>query len=445
MMKTRLKVLAVGYACNPYGGSEPGVGWTAVCRIARKHDVYVLTDIHNKAGWDRGAKAGIIPANVKVRFLRDRSACSQNRLIAHLQSWLNYSAFNRRVLRAAEEWHREIGFDLCHQVTIAAWRMPSPMWQLPIPFVWGPIGGAGYIPPAFRSMLSRGARIFEWARDIQTAVATRSLAFLTCIRNTAVVFAANEETEEFLKPFRDGKPLVRLPIASLPAEKVTRFRRATRLEPPGSGPSLEHPVPASENTIQPNDKAVTQSPLRLFAGGNMEGRKGLSLALQALSKARDHGIDFHYTIGGGGPEIPAMKSLASKLGLEKHVTFHPGFSGDDYLRTLHETDIYYLPSFRESTPVTLLEAYLAGCYPVVADTSAQGEIVRLAGGTAVPVDSMEGLVDGLAEAIIWCAEHRKELSELAAASATCIADHFSSERYDATLEAAYQLAVGSGR
>lgn len=413
-----MKILTVGYACNPYGGSEPGVGWAAVCRIAENHDVRVLTDIHNKAGWDKGALAGMIPSNIKVRFLRDRSACSSNRFIAHIQSWLNYSSFNRQVLAAAQAWHEEEKFDLCHQVTIAAWRMPSPLWQLPIPFVWGPIGGAGYIPPAFRRMLSPAARIFEWLRDLQTAVASRSRAFRDCIRNAAVVFAANEETEDFLRPHRDGKPLVRLPIASLSADKVERFRC-------------------------PAEMQVPDAPLRLFAGGNIEGRKGVSLALRALALVKAAGVDFHYTIAGGGPEIESLKRLSEHLGLQDMVEFHPGYQGDDYIRALQGTDVYFLPSFRESTPVTLLEAYLAGCYPVVADTSAQGEIVRLGGGTAVPVKSIDGLIAGLAESVIWCAEHRSELTRIANEAAACITKHFSSQRYDATLEQAYQVAMNS--
>jgi glycosyltransferase involved in cell wall biosynthesis len=418
-----MKILVVGYACNPYGGSEPGVGWTAVCRIAGRHEVCVLTDVHNQAGWERGAEEGKIPTNVKARFLRDASQCSENRFIAHIQSWLSYASFNRQVLAAARQWHEEENFDLCHQVTIAAWRMPSPLWQLPIPFVWGPIGGAGYIPHAFRGMLSPSARLFERIRDIQTTLARRSRTFRNCIRETAVVFAANGETEGFLQPFRCGKPLVKLPIASLPLEKVERFRRASW---------LEQSVPASNSS----------SPLGLFAGGNMEGRKGVSLALRALAIVAVRGIDFRYTVAGGGPELPALRVLAEQLGLKDKVEFHPGYQGDEYVKALHATDIYFLPSFRESTPVTLLEAYLAGCYPVVADTSAQGEIVRLAGGKAVPVESMDGLIQGLADAIIWCANHRNELSGLAAAYAMCIADHFSSERYDATLEKAYETALG---
>lgn len=411
-----MKILAVGYACNPYGGSEPGVGWTAVCRIARNHDVCVLTDIHNKAGWDRAESEGIIPANVQVRFLRHQSACSSNRFIAHVQSWLNYSSFNRQVLAAARSWHGQEAFDLCHQVTIAAWRMPSPLWQLPFPFIWGPIGGAGHIPAGFRGMLSPFARCFEQIRDIQTSFALRSSTFRKCIQHTSVVFAANEETEMLLRPFRNEHPLIRLPIASIPIDKVSRFKRAIT--------------------------SFSQSgPIRLFAGGNMEGRKAVSLALKALSLAASRGLDFHYTIAGGGPEVASLRRLTNELGIQSSVSFHPGYQGDAYVKALQDSDIYFLPSFRESTPVTLLEAYLAGCYPVVADTSAQGEIVRLAGGHAVPLGDMDSLIKGLADALLWCAEHRSELPELAAASAKRVADHFSSERYDATIRDAYDLAM----
>jgi glycosyltransferase involved in cell wall biosynthesis len=356
---------------------------------------------------------------VKVRFLRDRSACSENRLIAHMQSWLNYASFNRQVLTAAMAWHAEECFDLCHQVTLAGWRVPSPLWRLPIPFVWGPIGGAGYIPSAFRTMLSPASRFFEFLRDVNTALSIRSRAFRDCIRNTAVVFAANEETEELLKPHRGGRNLVRLPIASISREKAEAFKRPDG--PPATGP------------------------LRLFAGGNMEGRKGVSLALKSLAQVAAAGIDFRYTVAGGGPEIPALMKLADELGLGERVEFHPGFSGDAYVAALQATDVYFLPSFRESTPVTLLESYLAGCYPVVADTSAQGEIVRLAGGTAVPVSGVKELIRGLADAVIECSRNRSELPAKVEQSRQRLIAHFDSERYDQAIADAYHHAIRSKR
>ena len=411
-----MKILVSAYACDPYRGSEPGVGWDAVCRIARRHNVYVLTDDHNRAGWEKAAEEQIIPDHVQVRFIRREKPCSHNRFIAHLQSWLSYRAFTGLVLEAAEKWHQKEGFDLCHQVTVAAWRMPSPLWRLPIPFVWGPIGGAGYIPPAFRGMLSVSARLFERLRDFNTLLTMRSSAFRNCIRQTAFVFAANEETELLLKPFRGERPMARLPIASISQEKAEKFLRN-------------------------QESATMNGPLRLFAGGNLEGRKAVSLALRALAIVKANGVDFHYTLAGGGPEVPSLRKLCNTLGLDDCVEFHPGYRGDDYIAALQRSHVYLLPSFRESTPVTLLEAYLAGCYPVVADTSAQGEIVRLVGGTAVPVNDMESLIQGLADAVIRCDQTRDSLPAVVEKARQSLLQHFDSNRYDQVIADAYQIAL----
>jgi glycosyltransferase involved in cell wall biosynthesis len=411
-----MKILVVAYACDPYRGSESGVGWAAVCRIARHHDVWVLANDSNRAGWERGASEGIIPSNVHVRFLRKSRNHLKNRFLARLQDWLRVADFNSKVLTAAHAWHAEVGFDISHQVTIAAWRMPSPLWQLPIPSVWGPIGGAGWMPPAFRSMLSPKSRAFETLRDWNTWMMERSKTFRDCIRNTAVVIAANEETEQFLKPHRQGNCMLNLHVSSISESKIHQFARPM--------------------------KSNVSGPLRLFAGGNIEGRKGVSLALRALADVAKQGIDFHYTVAGGGPEIQTLRKLSNELGIEDRVDFHPGYSGDNYLQALQNTDVYFLPSFRETMGMTLVEAILAGCYPVVADTSAQGEIVRRVGGIAVKADSQEAMVKGLADALVWCHENRETLAAHNAIARERVSSYFSAERYDSILDEAYATAVG---
>ena len=104
----------------------------------------------------------------------------------------------------------------------------------------GPIGGAGYIPGEFRAMLSPQARLFERLRDLNSWWAARGKAFRECISQTHVVFAANEETKNFLKPFRGDKTLVQLPIASISEEKAATFKR-------------------------PEEMDMSEGPLRLFA------------------------------------------------------------------------------------------------------------------------------------------------------------------------------------
>jgi len=161
--------------------------------------------------------------------------------------------------------------------------------------------------------------------------------------------------------------------------------------------------------------------------------------LKALAKVKAQGITFRYTIAGGGPEIGKLKQLTTQLGLQNEIDFHSGYSGQEYIDALHASDIYLLPSFRETMGMTLVEAIMAGCYPIVADTSAQGEIVRMAGGTAVPLTTIEGLIDDLAGAVIDCNARREQLFDEMAQARVILCKYLDSERYDRETAVAYAL------
>jgi glycosyltransferase involved in cell wall biosynthesis len=416
-----MKILISSFACSPYQGSEPGVGWTAIQQIATQgHLVCVLTHEHSREPIERAIRECLVPANVQFRFVGKFDCWHPNGMLARIQSWVIYRNYCREVLAAAVEWHKEIGFNLCHQVTIASFRQPSELWKLTIPFIWGPLGGAGVIPPAFRSMLSPCARGFEKVRDLSTFFALRSKALLDCIHKTSVLVCANEETSNFIKPFRENRPMFKIPVLSFPPEQVDLFQ-IQRFSPPDDGT------------------------LQIFAGGSLIGSKGLNLALLALALVKRQGVDFHYTIAGCGSELKPLKRLTHKLGLDARVTFHPGYKGDDYVKTLQSNHVFLLPSFRESLGITMIEAVIAGCYPVVADISAPGEIIRRSGGIALKVDTQENLIQAMVDAVMWCSQNKTQLKEMALSVGKNIANDFSSERYRRLIECAYETALEAGK
>ncbi|MGD9420060.1 MAG: glycosyltransferase family 4 protein [Verrucomicrobiota bacterium JB025] len=411
------RILVSSIACLPEGGSEGAVGWNAVLAIAETHEVGVLTHRQNESAIEQARARGAIPSNVSFRYLGKDKQWHPNRLIARAQSWLRFTDYNKQVLAAALDWHKESPFDLVHQVTYATWRVPSQLWQMPIPFVWGPVGGSAVIPPAFLKRLGLKARLMESARALQTARTLRTKAFHDCIHNASVVIAANEETLEFLMPHRKGLPLIQLPVAYLSPQKVARFTRD-------------------------RSTAARPRPLNIFAGGNIEARKGVDMALQALAGAlrKNTEFRFHYTVAGGGPDVPRLRKLARELGIEEMVTFHPGFKGGDYIKILKKSDIYLLPSLRETLGMTLQEAVLAGAFPIVANTSAQGEITRMAQGDSVVADNPDTLVNGLSHALLTAFNHRDSTARRAENASRKVAEFFSEQRYKSILEEAYSTA-----
>ncbi len=415
-----MKVIVSAVACDPYGGSEGGIGWRIVEIIARDHQVFVLTDERNRDSWEKASAASKIPDSVTVRFLGEGAPWHKNRMRARLQSWLEYRTFNRHQLQICSAWAEEQDVDLIHQVTYATWRIPSDLWKIPKPFVWGPIGGAAKMPRHLYRILSLGGIMFELAREVSTHLSLANPKFGECVANSSMVIPANAETSAFLKPFRGANDMKQLWSGYLSDDQITTF------------------------LMPPQVRKDCNGPLRIFAGGNLEGRKGVALALEALAIAKTQGVIFCYVIAGHGPELAKLRKDCARLRLtEDEVKFHSGFEGLAYRDALQSSEIYLLPSFRETTPVTLLEAMLAGCVPVVANSSAAGEIVKKIDGFAIEPTSRESLVGGLAAAILKLWQDRESIDARGKCIANATLSEFGSDRFRATLREIYEQALVS--
>jgi glycosyltransferase involved in cell wall biosynthesis len=198
-----------------------------------------------------------------------------------------------------------------------------------------------------------------------------------------------------------------------------------------------------ESYVESKDIRDPAGPLRLFAGGNLEGRKGIAIALQALAIAKDRGLKFAYTLGGGGPEASYLKKLAHKLRLEREVFFHTGFRGQDYLNELKQTHVYLLPSLRENAGITLLEAMLAGCVPVVADAGGPGEIVTTKCGFKCPLGPPEDMAIWICERLMQLWGAREKLESLGVAARQRVVTDFSTDHWMERVESAYTDALGN--
>jgi glycosyltransferase involved in cell wall biosynthesis len=321
----------------------------------------------------------------------------------------------------ARDLHQAVKFDLVHHVNYATWRVASPLWKLGIPFIFGPIGGNEQFPPRLFPILSLSAAGFELLRMLSNTTSRFSLSVRACMRHASHILASNSETESLVKRLRGSSEGVsRLTQAFYSAERIQAFtRHATLRDPTG--------------------------PLRLFAGGYLEGRKGVALAIHALARAKAKGVSFRYRVGDHGPELSHLKKLAQQHGLQEEITFGYLPSAEEYRKELGATHVYLLPSLRDSAGATLMEAMLAGCVPVVADCGGPGHIVTAECGYKIPVSSRERMIDDLANTIVTLDRDRKIILEKGRAASSRIAADFSEEHYRATLNAVYQSVAGMKR
>jgi glycosyltransferase involved in cell wall biosynthesis len=413
-----MKILLSAIACNPYQGSESYFGWAAAKCLARDHELYVITTNRNRADLERAKMEGLIPPNVRLAYAGAFKDWHPNRLLAQVQSWKEYVHFAKDSLAVATDLHRKEKFDVVQHITFSTWRVASPMWRLGIPFVFGPIGGNESFPWRIFPVLSLSAAAFEMARKVSNVVSRYFQSVRESLQKADHVFVSTLETGELVASIRGSdKGVSALSPGFYSEAKATEFSRFVSSK--------------SRDGL-----------LRIYAAGNLAGHKCIAIALQALSLVKKRGVDFCYYLGASGPEIPHLKKLAAKLDLTQQIVFGAAMSREDYQQELGRTHIYLLPSMRESVGLTMMEAMLAGCVPIVADCGGPKLIVTEDCGYKVLVSTINGMAEKIADIILMIERDRRILSERGPLASKRISTTFAEENYLNTVNTIYRSLTG---
>lgn len=414
-----MKVLVSAVACNPTRGSESHFGWSAVRALARQHDIWVLAHGNDQPAIEAAVAAGELPSSVRFFYHHGRAKWGRNRLVSRLRAWSDYSVWSRSVEATAARLESEIGFDVIHHVTLSSWRVPCGLWKLGKPLVWGPLGGAEVFPWRLFSTISPEARVFEIARRVQGGLAFCSPGVRKTARHAAVMLSGTPETAALLRRLAGPPADIRqVSAAFFHSSEIARYDSGVK---------------------------TFDGPLRIFAGGEVEGRKGIAIALDALAQAKKNGLRFTYHVGGHGQEVGWLRKRAARLDIGGEVEIGTRLSGGEYVRKLAGSHIYLLPSLRDNAPVTLMEAMLSACVPIVAACGGPGWIVTGESGIRVGVTNPRQMADEIASALLRLDADRSLLARLGRAARQRVSQAFHESNYLSLINAAFEDAIGKSR
>jgi glycosyltransferase involved in cell wall biosynthesis len=417
-----MKILIAAITCHPTAGSEAHVGWQAVSLLRHEHELWVLTSLWCKEGIEQVVFKESGWENVHFIYVDEVFGVQPphpNRMIARLESWTRYHSWCRQAKKVADRLIKEIDFDLGHHVTYASWRMGSPLAGLGIPWIWGPIGGGERFPWRLTGILSPVAVAFEVLRGLSTKISMFSPAVRRAVKDASLILPNNSETERLLSLLgADPGRMRRLVQSFLPEEKLDRLKPESKEDPKTCGI------------------------LRIVAGGNLEGRKGVAIALKALVLVKQRGIPFQYRYLGKGPELGYLRKLTERLCLSAEVEFCDSLRGEDYIRALQESHVYLLPSLREGVPLTQMEAMAAGCIPIVMDCGGAGPMARASGCEPIPVSSQREIEEAIAAKIVkgWC--DTKTIKIESAAAIKAVVREYSTDFYSGKIRQFYDAVSG---
>lgn len=392
----RLKVLLSAYSCEPGRGSEPGVGWNVVREVAKYHDVWVLTrPDESKEAIEAELKRNPIPGLQFVYFTlpfwQDSMRWGQSGAMQmHYYLWQIQAYFEARRL------HRQVGFDVMHHVTFVKYSSPSLLSLLPVPFVWGPVGGGESAPTAFWQDFTLRAKAYETFRLVNHRIGELDPLSRLTASNSAIARATTPETAKRLK--------------LMGADHIETY----------SALGLSD----SELSLLSGFSAPTTTATRFISIARLLHWKGLHLSIRAFAEAN---LDKHaeYWILGDGPERETLVDLANGLGLGERVKFLGVLPRPETLQ--HLADCYALvhPSLHDSGGLVCLEAMAAGRPVICLDTGGPATQVTDQTGLKIPALNPQQAIQDLAQAMERLAGDRELCDRMGQAGKAYVSDHFS--------------------
>jgi glycosyltransferase involved in cell wall biosynthesis len=330
-----VKVLVSAFQCCPGAGSEFATGWHWATTLADfGHEVTVLTSSDYRKNI---VAAG--PQGVDFRYI-DRPVSPLRQLSPRLAVYDVYRRWQDEALRHVAAQAEQ--YDVAHHVTWGGLHLGSQLWQLPVPLVFGPVGGGQTAPAGYWRYFGR-----DWPVEMLRTASTGSLLKLNgrgreTVRNSAVTLVCNSATAAAAK--RLGSPDVRFMLADgLPSDWLGE----ARVRPAGT-------------------------PVVLWVG-RMLPRKSPVLAVEAFAHLR-RVMPARLIMAGDGPLEGQVRAAAERLGIAGDVELLGRVALADVKPLYDSSSVMLFTSLRESFGAPFLEALGRGLPTVALDLHGIGDM-----------------------------------------------------------------------
>jgi glycosyltransferase involved in cell wall biosynthesis len=366
-----MRVLISAYACNAGGdlSLHPGedlVGWQIASRIARNHEVWVLTEMYNKAKHD------VVPPNMHIVYVRIPVLFEILYKVDFLRR-VYYYLWQVKAYFVGRSLHKKFNFDIVHHLTFGNDWMPSFVGAfLGKPFLWGPIGGGQKTPKPLRKEYTLIGNLKEFVRDFAQFVGRHFLISrkLTAKRAKKIL-VCNEETKRCF-PQELHHKIDYFPVNGLSEEEFQFLSQRNKQE---------------------------GEPFRILTAGRLHRLKGFGLVIKAFARFKERvgEAPCELVIVGDGEEKKNLTDLAKGLGVKNSVKFLGWLSREKLLEEYTRADVFVFLSFRDGGGAVVVEAMGAGLPVVALKSGGPGFHVGPGWGFLVEPDEPHNVVEKTAE------------------------------------------------
>jgi glycosyltransferase involved in cell wall biosynthesis len=409
----KLKILVSAYAFNPKAETltefDRGIlGWNLVDRLSRFYDIWVITHNNNSDDVLDALSAGVLP-KVNIHFV-DLPKCWRFLHKTALGRWFCYFLWQRKAWKYSRSLHDEVTFDAVHHLTPEYDWIPSFIGAyLPVPFIWGPLGGGERLPQGllaesslFDRCRDRWHLIGQWLGRVHNARREGE-------RRARAILICNQET--------------RMRFSKTDVQKLHYF--------PLTG--------VSSANIQPDAKKISydQQTFRIISAGYLDKKNGFNLAIKAFALFSKSFPASDFVIFGEGPEQRKLERKIEDNKLDSRVRIHPWIDGKALHERMQDSDVFMSTGLYDRSGFFVVRAMAAGLPVVCLDTGGPGMHVQENWGIRVKPENPEYCVRDLARALGELYRDRALRRRMSQAAFKNIKDHYTWREMGKTLKRIY--------
>lgn len=363
-----LNVLINAYAVSPNWGSEPGVGWNWIVNIAKKCNVFVITE----SEWENEINAALqkLPQLDNIHFYFNPVSQEVRDMCWNQGDWRfyhHYRLWQQSTLEIARKIIANNHIDVIHQLNMIGFREPGYLWQIKgIPYVWGPIGNMATIPMSYLKGCTAKDRIKLGVKNVISYFQARTGRVSKAIRCADKIITVLDSSAEIIRHRYGINDVTVMPETGL---KITE----------------------KVNHANKPDK-----PLKLLWVGRFIPTKKLDIALETISRLKSKEcVELHIVGWGSAEEEARYKAIAQSLGIASNCIWHGKIPNSEVLSLMRDSDVFFFTSILEGTPHVVLEA-ISNNLPVLCfDLCGQGVIVNDKVGWKIPIKSLPEAVNDM--------------------------------------------------
>lgn len=362
-----MKVLVNCYACSPYQGSEPGMGWNFVKSLSQSNELHIITENKFKADLDKYFEENPEERQFYHFHFIKRTRRKLLRKIWPPSYYWTYKSWQKKVYDYVVKLDSQEHFDVFHQLNMAGYREPGFLWKLERPLVWGPIGGFDNVPWCMIPSMGLYGTLFYTAYNIINLWQKHTNRRVkTAIRKSSALLAATQGIQTSINKLY-GKESVIIPEVGLNEISSVVLSQRTDSEP-----------------------------LKLCWSGLHIPRKSLNLLIEALSLLDQKNVELH--VIGEGSCTRRWKRQAEKLNVN-NIVWHGWIKRNEALDIMQKCHAFCITSLSDLTSTVTLEALSLGLPTITLDHCGFSNVITEECGFKIKIDNHKQVVSDIARAI----------------------------------------------